>query len=104
MTLTAEEIALIEKAINDRFERETQRLRNLQAAEINQLKSTLDLEIRENMDNLKAMQAAERDRFYRKPEEHSDDWLNAFLKSSNIDGTPAQQRNSALRNKRKLTT
>jgi len=64
--LTQGEILELERAVHDRQAKEAQKLKNLQSAESNQLRSVLDLDISEKMADLKAMQEAERKRQHKK--------------------------------------
>ena len=60
--LTQAEILELERAVTDRQAKEAQKLKNLQSAERNQLRSVLDRDNAEKMADLAAMQEAERKR------------------------------------------
>jgi len=64
--LTPAEIAALEQAVTDRHAREAQKLKNLHSAELNQLRSTLALDIRQKLADLDALQEAERRRQHEK--------------------------------------
>ena len=100
--LTKEERDALEQAVRNRNEQEAQKLKNLQAAEINHLRSVLDLEIRERMADLKAMQKAEADKFFRKPEEHSDDWVKKFADIIKHRWNPAAAEQQRLERQQKI--
>jgi hypothetical protein len=78
--LTPAEIAALEQAVTDRHARETQKLKNLQNAELNQLRFTLDIDIRQKLADIDALQDAERRRQHEKmfPERAG---LAGFIKS-----------------------
>ena len=64
--LTQAEILELERAVTDRQAKEAQKLKNLQSAELNQLRSVLDRDAAEKMAHLAAMQEAERKRQHKK--------------------------------------
>ncbi|MGH6907595.1 MAG: relaxase/mobilization nuclease domain-containing protein, partial [Aestuariivirga sp.] len=66
LALTSEEIAALERAVADRHAKEAQKLKNLQSAERNQLRSVLDIEIAQKLADTDTMQAAERKRQHKK--------------------------------------
>lgn len=90
--LTAQEIASLTKAVNDRLANDLRKYRELEQLEIKQLAYVLELDIKEKLDNQSAMQKAERDIFFRKLNERgTDDWFKKLADRLNKQGA-AQER------------
>lgn len=77
--LTQSEIQAIKKAVDDRHAQEVQRLKEYHQTEIKQLIEVYDREIAEKLADRRAMQQAELSKYFRKPEEFSDDWIKKYI-------------------------
>jgi hypothetical protein len=85
-----EEIAKIETGLRQRHAKEGRELIKRHEEEYNRTKAIADRETAEKLETLKAMQKAERDRFYSTAPAHSEKWVKRFVQILKNRWNPAE--------------